>query len=92
LASRDPKPRIEINPETAKNLGIKHDDLVWVETLRGRAKFSADVTDDMDPRVVEAKHGWLADANANLLTSNAQDPVSGFPPFRVSLCKVYKVD
>jgi anaerobic selenocysteine-containing dehydrogenase len=90
LILRDPKPRVEINPQTAKSLGVKHDDAVWVETLRGRTKLSADVTDIIDPRVVEVKHGWSAEANANILTDHAQDPISGFPAFRVSLCKVYK--
>ena len=85
----DPHPRAEIHPHTAASLRINQNDLVWVETVRGRAQFRADVKENIDPRVVEAKHGWPGKANANSLTSSSQDPVSGFPPFRVSLCKVY---
>jgi formate dehydrogenase (coenzyme F420) alpha subunit len=88
----DPQPRVEIHPHTAGSLGIRHNDPVWVETARGRAKFLADVRADIDPRVVEAKHGWPGKANANRLTSGSQDPISGFPPFRVSLCRVYAAE
>jgi len=88
----DPQPRVEIHPHTADSLGIRHNDPVWVETVRGRARLLADVRTDIDPRVMEAKHGWPGKANANRLTGSSQDPVSGFPPFRVSLCKVYPAE
>lgn len=89
LRLKNPHPRVEIHPQTATSFGITQNALVWVETARGRAQFCADVSTHIDPRVIEVKHGWPDKANANQLTSRTQDPISGFPPFRVSLCKIY---
>lgn len=85
-----PEPRAEINSETAKSLGIQEGDMMHIETLRGAIDIKATVTDNIHPRAIEVQHGW-AEANANFLTDNAQDPISGFPPYRASLCRVSKL-
>ena len=55
---------------------------------RGEVVFRAWVTDVVAPGVVHAFHGWTG-ANVNDLTDDATlDPVSGFPPFKSSLCEV----
>jgi anaerobic selenocysteine-containing dehydrogenase len=49
------------------------------------------VTDVVLPGVVSAPHGW-AGADVNLLIPDAGlDPISGFPPFRSSLCQVQRL-
>ena len=51
-------------------------------------KFQAWITDVMPPGVVHAFHGW-AEANVNeLIPDEGLDPISGFPPFKSSLCEV----
>ena len=85
-----PEPRAEIYPETAKDLGIRDGDMMRIETLRGAIQIKATVTDSIHPKLIEVPHGW-AEANANLLTDNSQDPISGFPPYRASLCRVSKL-
>jgi anaerobic selenocysteine-containing dehydrogenase len=85
-----PEPRVEINTKTAQHLDIKDEDMVRVDTLRGAIQLKASVTDKILPEVIEVPHGW-ADANVNVLTDDVQDPISGFPPFRASLCKISKV-
>ena len=85
-----PEPRAEIHPETAKDLGIKDGDMMHIETLRGAIQIKATVTDGIHPKLIEVPHGW-AEPNANLLTDDSQDSISGFPPYRASLCRASKL-
>ena len=83
--------KVKINPQTAENKGIKDGDMVKVESLRGKIKLKAQVTEDVPPTTILIPHGW-DDANANELTDNEMlDPISGFPPDRALLVKVKKV-
>ncbi|MDD2666283.1 MAG: formate dehydrogenase subunit alpha [Methanocellales archaeon] len=45
LVELQPEMYVEINPALAADLGVKHWDMVWVETLRGRCKVRAYVTE-----------------------------------------------
>ena len=89
LRRRSPEPFVEINKQMAKALEILSGDMVILETLRGSIELKAKVTDDIQPRVVSIPHGW-AQANANILTGDDRDPVSGYPGFRSVLCRVAK--
>lgn len=55
---RYPWPRMEMNPETAKSLGIEEGDWVWIESSRGRCKHVCAYEEKIDPRVVHGQHGW----------------------------------
>jgi len=102
LRKMNPDPLVEINPETAKHLGIKDKDWVWIESLRGKIKQRAKLTPGMHPKVVHAQHGWwfpekdpphygLKEHNANmLLPHEPNDPIFGSEPWKGFLCKVYK--
>ena len=86
-------PLIEINPETARSIGIADGDMVRVNTVRGSIAIEARLTEDIHPRVVSMLHGWSSDtgANANYLTDNsAVDPVSSFPEHKSILCRIMK--
>lgn len=97
-----PDPLVEINPATAKELGIMEGDWVWIESLRGRVKQKARLTEGIHPRVVHAQHGWwfpekdppeygFKESNINLLTGGMpSDPHTGGESFRSFLCKVYR--
>ena len=85
-----PEPLVEINPQTADELGISHGDRVRVESKRGRIELVARVTEDIHPKVVSMQHGW-ANASANVLTDDTdRDPISGFPSFG-GLCRVTRL-
>jgi thiosulfate reductase/polysulfide reductase chain A len=58
LRKQHPEPLIQINPVTASKLGIADGDWVWIETLRGRVRQKCRYFDGIDPRVVNAEHGW----------------------------------
>jgi anaerobic selenocysteine-containing dehydrogenase len=53
-----PYPTAEINPDTARQLGIGEGDWVVIETLRGKIKQKAKLTSRILPRMVECQHGW----------------------------------
>ena len=104
LRKAHPDPIVELNPATAAPLGIEDGDWVWIETLRGRIRQRARVTDDIDPRVVHVEHGWwfpeepgpehgVWKSNANVLTRNdpPYDPAMGTYQLRGLLCRVARV-
>jgi anaerobic selenocysteine-containing dehydrogenase len=103
LRKLNPDPLVDIHPETARSLGIKNGDWVWIESRRGRIRQRARVTDGIDPRVVHVQHGWwfpekgppdygFTESNANILTGNMPcDPHTGSESMRAFLGKVYKV-
>lgn len=106
LRRQCPDPVVEIHPDTARPLGIKEGDWVWIESPRGRVKQKAKLTKGIDPRVVHAQHAWwfpedkraepslhgVWESNINVLTDwEAVDEAIGSASLRALLCKVYKV-
>ena len=99
LLARYPRPLVWIHPADAGPRGIADGDRVSVRSPRGRVLYTARVTEDILPGVVEADaHGgglsaapaWR-ECNANELTdSENRDPISGFPVYKALLCQVLK--
>jgi len=88
LRRRDPEPCVQMNPMDAATRGIREGDPVRLSSPLGSITIKARVTDTLPPGVVCAPHGW-AEADVNLLIPDeGLDPISGFPPFRSSLCQV----
>lgn len=71
-----PDPYVQVNPETAETLGIHDGDSVLVESKRGRIEVVAQVTEEVDPRVVMVTHGWghpyARGYKTNLLTDDKE--------------------
>ncbi len=90
LTSREPDPRLQIHPDDAGARGIREGDGVEACSPLGAITLKAWVTDVVPAGVVHAFHGW-ADADINeLIPDEGLDPISGFPPFKSSLCQVRK--
>jgi anaerobic selenocysteine-containing dehydrogenase len=90
LRQREREPRLQISPVDAEARGIRNDD--WIETSSpiGSITLKAWVTESVPAGMVHAFHGW-AEANVNeLIPDEGLDPISGFPPFKSSLCQVRK--
>jgi anaerobic selenocysteine-containing dehydrogenase len=82
-----PYPTAEINPDTARQLGIGEGDWVVIETARGKIKQKAKLTSRILPRMVECQHGWwfpeeigedpvlfgTFESNVNVLTPDSED-------------------
>jgi len=105
LRDLHPDPIVEIHPQTAEKYGIKNGDWVWIENEMGRCKQKAKVTVAIDPRIVQADHGWwfpekpaeepslfgVWESNINQLVPYIPGK-SGFGGnYKSLLCKIYKV-
>jgi anaerobic selenocysteine-containing dehydrogenase len=107
LREIEPDPTVELNPETAKELGLQAGEWVWIEGVRGRIKRILKTTLAMHPRMAHALHGWwlpetegkapnfygIWDLNVNQLIPMGCQSSSGFggAPNKTMLCKIYKV-
>lgn len=58
LRALHPDPCFEIHPEAAEKYGIEDGQWCWIESPKGKTKLKAVVTEIVDPRVVQADHGW----------------------------------
>lgn len=86
-----PDPLVDINPVDADVRGIKSGDIVMIVSPRGSIMMKAHVTDTILPGVVSLPHHWPGEANVNTLIDDKNlDPISGFAPFKSSLCQVGK--
>ncbi len=104
LRKTHPEPLAIINSATAKVMGIKEGNWVYIETKRGRIKQKATLSSNIDPRVVMLEHGWWfperkeaelygwAESNLNILTNNKKPFARemGSATLRGILCRVYK--
>ena len=58
LRESHPDPLTDLNPETAKKLGVCEGDWVWVENMRGKAKQRVRFNASLKPDTVRSEHGW----------------------------------
>lgn len=88
LASAQPEPFVELHPLLAERLDVADGELVEVTSARGTAVAVAHVTAGARPDTVFMPFHWAGAGSANRLTSDATDPVSGMPEFKVSAVRV----
>jgi anaerobic selenocysteine-containing dehydrogenase len=91
---------VEINPETAKNLGIRDGDPVWVESVVGKIKTRAKVYPGAMPNVVNmpfelghTAYGRYAQGrgvNPNEILVHENDRLGGLAAFFSTRVKVYR--
>jgi anaerobic selenocysteine-containing dehydrogenase len=107
LRELDPYPVVEINPQTARELGIEDGEWVYVESKRGRVKRKAKVTPIVPRWLVMAPHGWwlpetqgtepylfgIWDYNINQLIPTGCQSQSGYGggAYKTMLCRITKI-
>jgi len=81
---------VRMHPDTAKHLGLRHGQLVDIQSRHGVVRaVELQLTDDIDPRVVWASDGWwLRDGNMNLLTQDRHTAFGHTPGFNSVLVRV----
>jgi anaerobic selenocysteine-containing dehydrogenase len=92
---------VEINPETARSMGIKDGDLLWVESKAGKVKAKARLFPGTHPKCVQIPYGqghkaygrWAKGrgVNPNDLLVREFDYLGGFVSYLSTRVKVYKV-
>ena len=90
LRDREPDPRLQIHPRDAKARDILEGEWIEISSPVGAATMKAWLTDDVCPGVVHAFHGWAGHNINDVIPDDGPDPISGFPPFKSSLCQVRK--
>jgi assimilatory nitrate reductase catalytic subunit len=74
---------VEVHPLLATRVGVADGELVRLTTRRGSLAVPAKVTDSIRPDTVFVPFHWAGVGSVNRLTTDATDPVSGMPEFKV---------
>ena len=83
LAAAVPGVFAEVHPLLAARLGVVEGERVRLTTSRGSVAVPARITDSIRPDTVFMPFHWAGTSSVNRLTSDATDPVSGMPEFKV---------
>ncbi len=82
-----PYPEVEIHPQDAAALDIADNNVVKVHSRRGVITARARLTDRSSPGTIFLTFHY-AEAPANLLTSDAIDPIAKIPEYKVSAVRL----
>ena len=88
LLAAEPAAFVEIHPDTAALAGIAQGSPARLTTRRGCAIFRARLTRDIRRDTLFLPFHWGGSSNANLLTTDAVDPVSKIPAFKVCAVRI----
>jgi anaerobic selenocysteine-containing dehydrogenase len=108
MRKQHPYAQVTLHPETAAELGIAHDDIIWVETPMGRVKQQAKLEPGMHKRVAhadshmwyperaadgDAHYGvWESNINAILPDGKEYTDYAGDNYMRGLICRLYPVE
>jgi formate dehydrogenase alpha subunit len=90
LHNEMPEGHVEINPIDAAELGLKNDDEARIVSRRGEVVSKVLLTDLVDRGTIFMSFHFM-EANANVLTNPALDPICKIPEYKVCAVKVEKV-
>jgi assimilatory nitrate reductase catalytic subunit len=88
LARAQPEVRATLHPATADRFGILDGETIELSNERGVIRARASVSGDVRPGDVFVPFHFAGDGTANLLTSDAVDPVSAMPEFKTGAVRV----
>ena len=92
LKAREPDPLLQINAVDASERDISDGDWVEISSPIGAITMKADVTNAVLPGVVHAVHSRIGHDINEIIPDGGLDPISGFPPFKSSLCQVARTN
>ena len=79
---------VELHPDLAGRLDVAPGERVRVSTRRGEAYLRVRCSETIRPDTVFVPFHWAGRQRANLLTSDALDPVSRMPAFKVCAARI----
>ncbi len=83
LSDAVPEPFVELHPLLADRLKARDGDRLRLETSRGVIRAKARLTAAVRPDTVFMAFHWAGEGSVNRITTDATDPVSGMPEFKV---------
>ena len=87
LSTLEPGPVISLNPADIKELGLREDETVIIESRRGRISSKIRADSRIQPQTVFMAFCYR-DAAINLLTNSAMDPIGKIPEFKFCAVQV----
>jgi assimilatory nitrate reductase catalytic subunit len=91
LALAEREPFVEIHPQIAMRYGVSDGELVRLRTRRGEATLRARYSEGMRLDTVFVPFHWAGPGRANSLTTDALDPYSKIPEFKIAAVALEKV-
>ncbi|VEG69979.1 formate dehydrogenase subunit alpha [[Pasteurella] aerogenes] len=82
---------VQMNDEDAKALGIKHNDLVWIASSRGKVISRADVSSRTNKGACYMTYQWWI-GKCNELTAEHLNPGSRTPEYKYSAVRIEKIE
>ena len=82
---------IEVHPYDAKDIGLTSGENCRIVSRRGEVITKAEVTDIVEPGTIFMSFHFM-EANANVLTNPALDPICKIPEYKVCAVRVEKLD
>jgi assimilatory nitrate reductase catalytic subunit len=82
---------VEVHPDAAERLSIMDGAAVRVTTRRGTLEAPARVVDSIRPDTLFVPFHWAGAARANSLTTDALDPTSRMPEFKVCAARLERL-
>jgi assimilatory nitrate reductase catalytic subunit len=92
LVRAQPAVRATLHPATAERLGIADGENIELSNARGVVRAAALISTDVRPGDVFVPFHFAGDGTANLLTSDAVDPVSAMPEFKTGAVRVRRME
>ena len=81
---------VQIHPKDAKALGIRDQELAWVESRRGKVIARAAVSERVNAGAVYMTYQWWIGA-CNELTIDHVDPISKTPEYKYAAVRIEKI-
>ncbi|WP_157001341.1 molybdopterin oxidoreductase family protein [Agromyces laixinhei] len=91
LAEAQPEARAALHPSTAERLGVADGEPVELSNALGTVRCRARLTTDIRPDAVFLPFHYGDEQAANLLTSDAVDPVSAMPEFKTNVVHLARI-
>jgi assimilatory nitrate reductase catalytic subunit len=91
LNEAQPEALAAMHPSTADRLGIADGELIQLANGRGTVRCRARLTADIRPDSVFLPFHYGDEQTANLLTSDAVDPISSMPEFKTNVVRVERL-
>lgn len=82
---------VQVNPETAKKIGIKDQDIVWVESRRGKVMSRCSINETINKPAIYMTYQWWVGA-CNELTQDNLDPISKTPETKYCAARIVKIN
>lgn len=92
LVDQYPEPLLELHPILAEKYGFDDGDWVTIESRRGSFTIRCQVVTTIRPDTVFVPYHWAGPKSVNLVTIDAQDPISKIPEYKVCAVRLRKAE